>query len=487
MRISSGPIHKPVCRQRPPSDRLVLTMFENLTDKLQRAFKTLRGQGTLTEENIAEALREIRVALLEADVNLNVVRDLIEQIRSKAVGTEVMTALSPSEQVIKIVRDELVAMLGKDTARFKFASQPPTIILMAGLQGSGKTTTTGKLASWLKKGGHRPMLVSVDVYRPAAREQLKVVAKQVDVKLYEGNTKDEPAGTRLVERLASEAKREARIWGCDTLIVDTAGRLAIDEELMQEMESLKKLLNPSEILFVADSMTGQDAVNSSLAFHQRLGLTGVVLTKIDGDARGGAALSIRHVTGQPIKFLGTGEKPTDFEPFHPDRIVGRILGMGDIMSLIEKAESTLDKKKSEELAKKALLGDGFTLEDFREQLRQIKKMGSIESILKMMPSVGPFAGLQQAAGAIDEKHFVRLEAIINSMTPKERANHEIISGTRRKRIALGSGTDVQEVNQLLRQYAQMAKMFKQMGKGGLARQMMRGGMSGLGGRQKFGR
>jgi signal recognition particle subunit SRP54 len=464
-------------------------MFENLTDKLQRAFKNLRGQGTLSEENIAEALREIRVALLEADVNLNVVKDLIEQIRTKAVGQEVMTSLSPSEQVIKIVRDELVALLGQDTARFKFASQPPTVILMAGLQGSGKTTTSGKLATWLKKGGHRPMLVSVDVYRPAAREQLKVVAKQVDVRIYEGDTKGEEPGTPLVTRLANEAKREARIMGCDTLIVDTAGRLAIDEELMAEMESLKKLLNPSEILFIADSMTGQDAVNSSLAFHQRLGLTGVVLTKIDGDARGGAALSIRHVTGQPIKFLGTGEKPDAFEPFHPDRIVGRILGMGDMLSLIEKAESTLDKKKSEELAKKALMGDGFSLEDFRDQLGQIKKMGSMESILKMLPSVGPFAGLQQAASSVDEKQFTRLEAIINSMTPHERRNHEIISGARRKRIAKGSGTEVQDVNNLLRQYAQMNKMFKQMGKGGLAKNMMRGGLGGLGlgGKQKFGR
>jgi signal recognition particle subunit SRP54 len=464
-------------------------MFENLTDKLQRAFKSLRGQGTLTEENIAEALREIRVALLEADVNLSVVNDLIEHIREKAVGTEVLTALSPSEQVVKIVRDELITTLGKDTARFKFASQPPTVILMAGLQGSGKTTTSGKLAAWLKKGGHRPMLVSVDVYRPAAREQLKVVAKTVEVRLYEGDLKGDPAGTALVERLAREALREAKIMGCDTLIVDTAGRLAIDEDLMDEMARLKKLLNPSEILFIADAMTGQDAVNSSLAFHQRLGLTGVVLTKMDGDARGGAALSIRHVTGQPIKFLGVGEKPDAFEPFHPDRIVGRILGMGDMMSLIEKAESTLDRKKSEDFAKKALLGDGFTLEDFRDQLRQIKKMGSMESILKMLPSVGPFAGLQQASQNIDEKQFTRLEAIINSMTPKERHNHEIISGTRRKRIAAGSGTTVQDVNQLLRQYAQMAKMFKQMGKGGLARNMMRGGLAGMGmgQKQRFGR
>jgi signal recognition particle subunit SRP54 len=464
-------------------------MFENLTDKLQRAFKSLRGQGTLTEENIADALREIRVALLEADVNLNVVTDLIEHIRVKAVGTEVLTALSPSEQVIKIVRDELITLLGKDTARFKFASQPPTVILMAGLQGSGKTTTSGKLAAWLKKGGHRPMLVSVDVYRPAAREQLKVVAKQVEVRLYEGDQKGELAGTALVERLAKEARREAVIMGCDTLIVDTAGRLHIDKDLMTEMERLKKLLNPSEILFIADAMTGQDAVNSAQDFHTRLGLTGVVLTKMDGDARGGAALSIRHVTGQPIKFLGVGEKPDAFEPFHPDRIVGRILGMGDMMSLIEKAESTLDRKKSEEFAKKALLGDGFTLEDFRDQLRQIKKMGSMESILKMLPSVGPFAGMQQAASQVDEKQFTRLEAIINSMTPKERRNHEIISGTRRKRIAKGSGTEVSDVNQLLRQYAQMAKMFKQMGKGGLAAKMMRGGSSGmgLGAKQRFGR
>ena len=463
-------------------------MFENLTDKLQRAFKVLRGQGTLTEENITDALREIRVALLEADVNLDVARDLIEQIRVKAVGTEVLTALSPSEQVIKIVRDELITLLGKDTARFKFASQPPSVILMAGLQGSGKTTTAGKLAAWLKKGGHRPMLVSVDVYRPAAREQLKVVAKSIEAKLYEGDEKGEAAGSALVERLAQEARREARNMGCDTLIVDTAGRLHIDEELMTEMERLKKLLNPSEILFIADAMTGQDAVNSAADFHKRLGLTGVVLTKMDGDARGGAALSIRHVTGQPIKFIGVGEKPDAFEPFHPDRIVGRILGMGDMLSLIEKVD-TLDRKKSEDLAKKALLGDGFSLDDFREQLRQIKKMGSMESILKMLPSVGPFAGLQQASKNVDEKQFVRLEAIINSMTPKERRNHEMISGTRRKRIAAGSGTTVQDVNNLLRQYAQMAKMFKQMGKGGLAGKMMRGGMGamGMGGKQRFGR
>ena len=464
-------------------------MFENLTDKLQRAFKHLRGQGVLTEENIIEALREIRVALLEADVNLNVAKDLIEQIRVKAIGQSVLTALSPTEQVIKIVHDELVNFLGKDTARFKFASRPPTVILMAGLQGSGKTTTSGKLAVWLKKGGHRPLLVSVDVYRPAAREQLKLVAKAAEARIYQGDLKGEQPGTALVERLAKEAKREAMIMGCDTLIVDTAGRLGIDEELMREMESLKKLLDPQEILFVADAMTGQDAVNSALDFHKRLGLTGVVLTKMDGDARGGAALSIRHVTGQPIKFIGTGEKPDAFEPFHPDRITGRILGHGYMLSLLEKAESTIDKKKSEEFAKKALLGDGFSLEDFREQLRQIKKMGSMQSILKMLPSVGPFAGMAQAAQNVDESQFTRLESIINSMTNKERLNADIINGSRRKRIAAGAGVEVQDVNQLLRQYSQMSKMFKQFGKGGMAKNMMRGGLGamGMGNKQKFGR
>jgi signal recognition particle subunit SRP54 len=457
-------------------------MFENLSEKLQRAFKNLRGQGAVTEENMQEALREIRVALLEADVNLNVVQELIEHIREKALGQEVMTSLSPTEQVIKIVRDELIAILGRDTARFQFASRPPTVILMAGLQGSGKTTTAGKLAAWLQKGGHRPMLVSVDVYRPAAREQLRVVAQSIKANIYQGDMKGEAAGTALVERLAREARREAVITGCDTLIVDTAGRLHIDAELMDEMAKLKALLSPQEILFVADAMTGQDAVKSADAFHKRLALTGTVLTKMDGDARGGAALSIRHVTGQPVKFIGTGEKPDAFEPFHPDRIVGRILGMGDIMSLIEKAEEKLDRKKSEDFARKALSGDGFSLEDFRDQLRQIKKLGSLESILKMLPSVGPLAGMQQMAGQVDEKQFTRVEAIINSMTPKERNNHEIISGSRRKRIANGSGTTVQEVNQLLRQYAQMRKMFKGMGKGGMLQRRAMGMLSGMRGR-----
>ena len=444
-------------------------MFENLQEKLQRAFKSLRGQAVLTEENIADALKQIRLALLEADVNFKVVKDLIDRIQAKAVGQQVMTALSPGEQVIKIVRDELVETLGKDTAKMKFASQPPTVVLMAGLQGSGKTTTSGKLANWLKNGGHRPLLVSVDVYRPAAREQLKVVAAAIKANLYEGQV--EHANTATVERLAKEARREAINSGCDVLIVDTAGRLHIDDQLMEEMQSLKRLLNPQEILFVADSMTGQDAVNSADEFHKKLTLTGVVLTKMDGDARGGAAISIRQVTGQPIKFIGIGEKYDALEPFYPDRIVSRILGMGDILSLIEKAESQIDKKKAAELATKALTGDGFSLEDFRDQLRSVRKMGSMQSLIGMLPSIGAFSGLQKAADKVDEKQINRVEAIINSMTAYERNHHEAINGSRRKRIARGSGTTVQEVNNLLRQYAQMKKMFKQMGKPSFARRL----------------
>src|ERR1700728_2957729 len=444
-------------------------MFENLQEKLQRAFKTLRGQAKLTEENIDEALREIRLALLEADVNFKVVKQLIDQIRVKAVGQEVMTALSPGEQVIKILRDELVMILGKDTARVKFASQPPSVVLMAGLQGSGKTTTSGKLAHWFKQGGHRPLLVSVDVYRPAAREQLKIVAEAVKANIYEGQVAE--ANTATVERLVKEARREAVVTGCDVLIVDTAGRLPIDEPLMGEMQSLKKLLNPSEILFVADAMTGQDAVNSADEFHKKLSLTGIVLSKMDGDARGGAALSIRQVTGQPIKFIGVGEKYDALEPFHPDRIVSRILGMGDILSLIEKAEQNVDKKKAQEMASRALSGDEFSLEDFRDQLRQVKKMGSLKNIMGMLPSIGPFAGLQKHADKVDEKQINRVEAIINSMTVHERMHHEVINGSRRKRISRGSGTSVQEVNNLLRQYAQMRKMFKDMGKASFARKL----------------
>ena len=457
-------------------------MFETLSDKLQRSFKVLRGQGTITDENIDEAMREIRLALIEADVSLSVVTELVEHIRVRALGTQVTTALSPSEQIVKIVHDELVAILGKDTARFRTSSQPPSVVLMAGLQGGGKTTTSAKLAAWLKKAGHRPMLVSVDVYRPAAREQLRLVAQSINAQLYEGSLTPKPSllsfrseaeesssyipGTADVLRIAKDARREAASYGCDILIVDTAGRNQIAADLMDEMAALKKLLNPSEILFVADAMTGQDAVKSAKAFHDLLALTGVILTKMDGDAKGGAALSIRQVTGAPIKFLGTGEKPDAFEPFHPDRIVSRIMGMGDIATLLERAEEKLDRGKAEKFASKALSGEGFSLDDFRDQLRQIKKMGSMKSILKMLPSVGPFAGMAQAAENVDEKQFNRIETIIDSMTARERRDHELINGSRRKRIARGSGTTVQEVNNLLRQYAQMRKMFKSMGGGG---------------------
>ena len=444
-------------------------MFENLQERLQRTFKSLRGQAVLSEENIQETLRELRLALLEADVNFKVVKQFIDQVQAKAVGQAVLTALSPGEQVIKIVRDELIEILGKDTARVKFASQPPTVVLMAGLQGSGKTTTSGKLAHWFKNGGHRPLLVSVDVYRPAAREQLKVVAQAIKAQIYQGEVGE--ANTATVEKLAKEARREAINSGCDVLIVDTAGRLHIDDQLMDEMQSLKRLLNPQEILFVADAMTGQDAVRSADEFHKKLTLTGVVLTKVDGDARGGAALSIRQVTGAPIKFIGVGEKYDALEPFHPDRIVSRILGMGDILSLIERAEQHVDKKKAQDMAARALSGDGFSLEDFREQLRQVKKMGSMQNLMGMLPSVGPFAGLQKHADKIDEKQISHVEAIINSMTAHERHHHDVINGSRRKRIARGSGTTVQEVNNLLRQYAQMRKMFKQMGKGSFMRRM----------------
>ncbi len=444
-------------------------MFENLQERLQRTFKSLRGQAVLNEENMQETLRELRLALLEADVNFKVVKQFIDQVQAKAVGQQVQTALSPGEQVIKIVRDELIEILGKDTARVRFASQPPTVVLMAGLQGSGKTTTSGKLAHWFKNGGHRPLLVSVDVYRPAAREQLKVVAQAIKAQIYQGEVGE--ANTATVEKLAKEARREAVNSGCDVLIVDTAGRLHIDDQLMDEMQSLKRLLNPQEMLFVADAMTGQDAVRSADEFHKKLTLTGVVLTKMDGDARGGAALSIRQVTGQPIKFIGVGEKYDALEPFHPDRIVSRILGMGDILSLIERAEQHVDKKKAQDMAARALSGDGFSLEDFREQLRQVKKMGSMQNLMGMLPSVGPFAGLQKHADKIDEKQISHVEAIINSMTAHERHHHDVINGSRRKRIARGSGTTVQEVNNLLRQYAQMRKMFRQMGKGSFMRRM----------------
>jgi len=438
-------------------------MFDNLSDKLQRVFKNLRGEGKLTAENMEAALREIRVALLEADVNFKVVKQLIEAVKEKAVGEEVLSALSPSQQVIKIVRDELTRILGSHQSKLRFANEPPSVIMIVGLQGSGKTTSTGKLARWLSKNGHSPMMVSVDVYRPAAREQLRVVAKDVGLPIYPGA----PEETQPLD-LARSARREAVNNGRDVLLVDTAGRLHIDEELMTELQQLKEQLNPVEILFVADAMTGQDAVKSADEFHKRLAITGVILTKMDGDARGGAALSIRHVTGQPLKFVGVGEKSDALEPFYPDRAASRILGMGDMLSFIEKAEEAIDKKQAVEMQRK-LIENEFTLEDFRDQLRQLRKLGPLEGMLSMMPQVGMLKDLKNVK--VDENEITRVVAIIDSMTPKERNNYMLINGSRRRRIAMGSGTSVQEVNQLLKQYGQAKKMMKTFSGGMLGKKL----------------
>ncbi|MBI3935174.1 MAG: signal recognition particle protein [Acidobacteria bacterium] len=428
-------------------------MFESLTEKFQGVFKTLRGQGTLTEENAQEAFRQIRLALLEADVNLKVVKQLMDRIQEKALGQEVRESFSPAQAVIQIVYQELQEVLGGSMARLKFASQPPSVYLMAGLQGSGKTTTSAKLARWLQKGGHHPLLVSVDVYRPAAREQLAVAAKAVGVPVYAGAEGQNPM------ELAKAARQEARQKGLDVLIVDSAGRLHIDEELMVELAELRQALDPIEVLLVADAMTGQDAVRSAEEFHSRLGLTGVVLTKLDGDARGGAALSIRLVTGQPIKFVGVGEKYDQLEQFHPDRMASRILGMGDVISLIEKAQAVVDRDTAEDLGRK-LRENTFTLEDFREQIRQARKMGPLQQLAEMLPSFGGMKSIPK--DAIDDRELVRVEAIINSMTHRERNNPQILNGSRRKRIARGSGSSVQAVNQLLKQYDQARKMMRSM-------------------------
>lgn len=444
-------------------------MFESLTEKLQRVFKDLRGEGKLTEQNIQDALKQIRMALLEADVNFKVVKELIENIRQKALGQEVLTSFSPTEQVVKIVKDELVRILGSVESKLRFSRELPTHYLIVGLQGSGKTTSTGKLARWLSKNGHRPLMVSVDVYRPAAREQLRVVAEQLKLPIFAGDP-DETSPLALVKG----ARREANQTGRDVVLVDTAGRLHIDDELMAELEQLRAELEPTEILFVADAMTGQDAVKSAAQFHERLGITGVILTKMDGDARGGAALSIRHVTKRPLKFVGTGEKLDAIEPFYPERVVSRILGMGDMLSLIEKVEEKFDQKQALKMQKSVLDGD-FTLEDFRQQMRQVKKLGSLDSILSMLPQVGPFQGMGDVD--VDPKELGRIEAIINSMTFKERLNHEIINGRRRRRIAKGSGTTVQQVNQLLKQFRQARQMMKSM-MGGMKKKKRRfGGMN----------
>jgi len=438
-------------------------MFDNLSEKLQRVFKNLRGEGRLTAENMESALREIRVALLEADVNFRVVKQLIEAIKLKAMGEEVLTALSPAQQVVAIVRDELIKILGSHESKLRFANEPPSVILIAGLQGSGKTTTTGKLARWLSKNGHRPMMVSVDIYRPAAREQLRVIARDVNLPIYEGA----PEETTPAD-LARSARKEATNSGRDVLLVDTAGRLHIDDQLMAELQQLREILTPVEILFVADAMTGQDAVKSADEFHKRLGITGIVLTKMDGDARGGAALSIRQVTGQPLKFVGIGEKFDALEVFHPDRVASRILGMGDVLSFIEKAEEAIDKKQAVEMQRKLIEND-FTLEDFRDQIRQIRKLGPLESLLGMMPNMGILKDLKNVK--IDEKEITHIVAIIDSMTAHERANHMIINGSRRRRIAKGSGTSVQEVNQLLKQYTQARKMMKSFSGGFLGKKL----------------
>jgi signal recognition particle subunit SRP54 len=438
-------------------------MFENLSEKLQRVFKTLRGEGKLTAENMDVALKEIRVALLEADVHFKVVKQFIENVKQKAMGEEVLTSFSPGQQVTKIVRDEMIRILGSHHARLRFSNEPPSVMFLVGLQGSGKTTTTGKLARWLSNNGHRPLVVSVDVYRPAAREQLSVIAKEISQAIYDG-----PADEKRPMELARGARREAQLTGCDVVLVDTAGRLHIDDDLMTELQELKQRLDPVEILFVADAMTGQDAVKSAAEFHKRLGITGVILTKMDGDARGGAALSIRSVTEQPLKFVGVGEKFDALEPFHPDRIASRILGMGDMLSLIEKVEESIDRKNVEEMEQK-LLDNDFTLADFRQQIGQLRKMGPLESLLGMMPQMGPLKDIGKVK--IDEKEVTRVVAIIDSMTPRERANHMIINGSRRKRIARGSGTSVQEVNQLLKQYAQARKMMKSLSGGFLGKRL----------------
>ena len=433
-------------------------MFENLSEKLQRIVKSLRGEGRLTAENMEAALKEIRVALLEADVHFRVVKQLVENIKQKAVGEEVLTALSPAQQVVKIVRDELIQTLGSQQVKLRFSNDPPSVMFIVGLQGSGKTTTAGKLARWLERNGHSPLMVSVDVYRPAARKQLSVIGREIKLPVYEGTAEE-----REPVELGRAARREAANSGRDVLLVDTAGRLHIDEELMQELVALKQSLAPIEILFVADAMTGQDAVRSAEEFHRRLGITGVILTKMDGDARGGAALSIRAVTGQPLKFVGVGERPDALEPFHPDRVASRILGMGDVLSMIEKVEEQIDQRQAEELSRR-LLEEEFTLEDFRDQLRQLRKLGPLESILGMMPQIGPLKNLKDVR--VDEKQITRLVAIVDSMTLRERANHSLINGSRRRRIARGSGTTVQEVNVVLRQYVQMRKMMRNLTRGG---------------------
>jgi len=449
-------------------------MFDNLTTRLSRVLKTLRGEARITEDNIKDALREVRMALLEADVALPVVRDFINAVRDKALGQEVMGSLTPGQAVVSVVHRELTALMGEHNDALDLTTQPPAVILMAGLQGSGKTTTSGKLAKWLQEQHKKKvLLVGCDVYRPAAIEQLHTLAGQVDAEFFPSAASEKPVD------IAMRALDHARRHFDDVLIVDTAGRLAIDEAMMREIRDLHAALKPIETLFVVDSMQGQDAVNTARAFSEALPLTGVILTKLDGDARGGAALSVRHVTGKPIKFAGVGEKLTGLEPFHPDRMASRILGMGDMLTRIEEVQKGVDRKEAEKLAEKVKKGKGFDLEDFKQQIGQMKKMGGVSALLDKLP--GNLAQMAQNAPQVGDREVRRIEGIINSMTPKERAKPELIKASRKRRIATGAGVSVQEVNRLLSQFEQTQKMMKMISKGGMAKMMrsMRGMFPGM--------
>ena len=431
-------------------------MFETLSEKLQGVFRSLRGHGTLSEEQVVAALREIRLALLEADVHFKVVAGLLERVKARATGQDVLKSLTPAQAVIRVLRDEMVRALGSGTTRLQLSSKIPAVVLMTGLQGSGKTTSSAKLALWLQKAGHHPLLVSTDVYRPAAREQLRSFATKAGLKVHH------PEALEAPQAILESALQEARSVGHDVLIVDTAGRLHIDDELMSELEQLEQVAEPSEILFVADAMTGQDAVKSALEFQSRVGITGIVLSKLNGDARGGAALSAAAVTGKPIKFAGIGERAEEFEAFQPERMVSRILGMGDVLSLIEKVETSVDREQAEAFVQK-LRKNEFTLEDFRDQLRQVRKLGPLDQVLSMLPGVGSLKGVDTAAG---EREMRRSLAIIDSMTARERRDPSVLNGSRRKRIAKGSGTGVEDVNRLLKQFVQARKLMKSFGGSG---------------------
>ncbi|STO56547.1 signal recognition particle protein [Grimontia hollisae] len=452
-------------------------MFENLTDRLSRTLKNISGRGRLTEDNIKETLREVRMALLEADVALPVVRDFVKKVKESAVGLEVSKSLTPGQEFIKIVQSELEAVMGASNAELNLATQPPAVVLMAGLQGAGKTTSVGKLGKMLKERHKKKVLVvSADVYRPAAIKQLETLAGDVGIDFFPSTPDQKPV------EIAKAALDHGKLKFYDVVIVDTAGRLHIDEEMMDEIKDIHAAIKPVETLFVVDAMTGQDAANTAKAFNDALPLTGVVLTKVDGDARGGAALSVRHITGKPIKFLGVGEKTDALEPFHPDRVASRILGMGDVLSLIEELERNVDKDKAEQLAKKFKEKKGFDLQDFRDQLQQMKNMGGMMGMLDKLPGMSNLS--DDVKNQVDDKIFVQMEAIINSMTPKERARPDLIKGSRKKRIAAGSGTLVQDVNRLLKQFTQMQKMMKKMQKGGM-KNMMRNMKSMMGGGGMF--